>query len=183
MAPLDLQDSDGNGIPDNEEAIWHSYQRYHMDTRGWTDIAYNFGVGQSGSILAGRGWKRQGGATGSPDDRESLSICAIGNFEKQYPTDAMVDAIVGWIKRGVKNGHITPNPTIKGHKDKPYGTSCPGKNLYAKLPAIRSALALKEPTEEAALAEIKALRSKIKALRAPIKALKARIAALYGSIE
>jgi len=183
MAPLNLEDADGDGIPDNEEAIWRSYQRYHMDTRGWSDMAYNFGVGQSGTILAGRGWKKQGGATGSPEDRKSLSICAIGNFEKQQPTDEMIDAIVGWIKKGIKNGHITPNPIIKGHKDKPYGTSCPGQNLYAKLPAIREAVAPKEPTEEAVLAQIKGLRSKIKVLRAPIKVLKARIASLYEQIN
>lgn len=138
---LNLADADGDGIPDKEENIWRGYQRYHMKTRGWTDIAYNFGVGLSGSVLRGRGWKRQGGATGNPEDRYSLSICAIGNFDTQQPTDAMVQAIADWILTGIEKGHIQPTVVIKGHKDKPYATACPGRYLYAQLPKIRSLVA------------------------------------------
>ena len=141
MAPVDLRDADGDGIPDNEESIWRSYQRYHMDTRGWSDIAYNFGVGKSGAVLEGRGWRRQGGATGSPDDRYSLSICAIGNFERENVTPEMMDSIVAWIIYGIEQGHIVQNPVIRGHRDKPYGTSCPGRHLYHQLPQVRSQVA------------------------------------------
>lgn len=140
-APLDLRDADGDGAPDNEESIWRGYQRFHMTNRGWSDIAYNFGVGLSGQVYEGRGWRRQGGATGSPDDRSSLAICAIGNFEEQIPSEDMITAIVGWIVTGIELGHILPNVSIRGHRDKPYGTSCPGKNLYAFLPEIRSRVA------------------------------------------
>jgi N-acetylmuramoyl-L-alanine amidase len=137
-APLDLRDADGDGAPDNEESTWRGYQRYHMNSRGWSDIAYSFGVGLSGQVYEGRGWRRQGGATGSPEDRHSLSICAIGNYENQQPSDAMLNAIVAWIVTGIELGHISPDVIILGHKDKPYGTSCPGKNLYQHLPRIRS---------------------------------------------
>lgn len=136
-----LKDLDGDGVPDLEESVWKGYQVYHMYTRGWTDIAYNFGVGLSGSILTGRGWVRQGGATGSPDDSYSLSICAIGNFEKQRPSPEMLNAIAQWILTGIEKGHIHPDVEIRGHKDKPYGTACPGKHLYVKLPTIRSMVA------------------------------------------
>ena len=140
-APLDLRDADGDGIPDIEESIWRGYQRFHMDTRDWTDIAYNFGVGKSGAVLEGRGWRRQGGATGYPDDRRSLSICAIGNFDVSPVTEEMVTAIIQWIITGIELGHIVKNPVILGHKDKPYATSCPGRFLYAQLPRIRSEVA------------------------------------------
>lgn len=141
MVADSMKDLDGDGIPDLEESVWKSYQLYHMFTRGWTDIAYNFGVGLSGSVLRGRGWVRQGGATGSPDDSFSLSICAIGNFETQRPSKEMVEAIVLWILTGIEKGYIHPDVEIRGHKDKPYGTACPGKNLYARLPTIRSMVA------------------------------------------
>lgn len=141
FAPFELQDEDGDGIPDVEERIWKGYQRFHMVTRKWSDIAYNFGVGQSGSVLEGRGWLRIGGATGHPEDQNSLSICAIGNFQTQRPTEALINAIVLWIITGIELGHIHPDAEILGHKDKPYGTSCPGRYLYAELPNIRSMVA------------------------------------------
>ena len=123
-----------------EETTWRNIQTYHMVQRNWTDIAYNFGVGQSGKIYEGRGWRRQGGATGAKKDRHSLSICAIGNFEKTKPTQKMLDAIVHWIQIGIERGSISPNVTILGHKDV-QATKCCGKHLYEKLDYIRDALA------------------------------------------
>lgn len=31
-------------------------QTFHIESRGWGDIAYNFLVGGDGSIYVGRGW-------------------------------------------------------------------------------------------------------------------------------
>ena len=123
-----------------EESTWRNIQTYHMVQRNWTDIAYNFGVGQSGKIFEGRGWRRQGGATGAKKDRHSLSICAIGNFEKIKPTQKMLDAIVHWIQIGIERGAIVPDVKILAHKDV-QPTLCCGKHLYAKLDYIRDALA------------------------------------------
>ena len=122
-----------------ESAVWKSYQRYHMQTRGWTDIAYNFGVGQSGNSYVGRGWARQGGATGSPQDRTSISICAIGNMSVDAPSDEMVAEIVHLIKWGIDEGHLVgaEDLEILGHRDKPYSTSCPGDKLYGLLSKIQ----------------------------------------------
>ncbi len=126
-----------------EESTWRNIQTYHMVQRNWTDIAYNFGVGQSGKILEGRGWRRQGGATGAKKDRHSLSICAIGNFEKIKPTQKMLDAIVHWIQIGIERGSIVPDVKILAHKDV-QATLCCGKHLYAKLDYIRESLATPE---------------------------------------
>ena len=135
-----------SGDPQNLEdeiALVRSYQNFHMDSRHWTDIAYGFLVGPTGDHMRfeGRGWGRQGGATGSPQDRYSYSICAIGNFETQPAPDGMIEAIAKQIRNGIAKGHIVADPEILGHKDKPYATSCPGKNLYAKLDDIRGLVA------------------------------------------
>ena len=45
----------------NQEAcssIWKGYQNYHMDSNGWDDIGYNWGVGEDGRVYEGRGWNR-----------------------------------------------------------------------------------------------------------------------------
>lgn len=36
-----------------------SFERYHMDTRGWDGIAYNWLVDASGTIFEGRGGDRK----------------------------------------------------------------------------------------------------------------------------
>lgn len=38
-------------------------QSYHMESRSWDDIAYNFLVGGDGAVYEGRGWDKQGAHT------------------------------------------------------------------------------------------------------------------------
>lgn len=38
-------------------------QTFHMESRNWDDIAYNFLVGGDGAVYEGRGWHKQGAHT------------------------------------------------------------------------------------------------------------------------
>lgn len=38
-------------------------QTYHMESKNWDDIAYNFIVGGDGAVYEGRGWEKQGAHT------------------------------------------------------------------------------------------------------------------------
>jgi N-acetylmuramoyl-L-alanine amidase len=129
----------------DEVKQWKNIQLYHMTKRNWTDIAYNFGVGQSGTIYEGRGWDRQGGAAGYKHDRKSLSICAIGNYETMEPTGALVEGIVQWVQEGIERGSITKDVKILAHRDVA-ATACCGKYLYATLDYIRKSV--KQPKAE-----------------------------------
>ena len=57
-------------------------------------------------------------------------LCLIGDFNKHEPTDVAVYAVKSLIDCGVKQGKITHNYVLKGHRDVGQ-TSCPGDNLYA----------------------------------------------------
>lgn len=134
--PTALADIDGDGAPDAEEAIVKMAQNYHMDSRGWSDIAYNFLVGQSGVQYEGRGWDRKGGGTGDPEDSRSYSICAIGNYETATPTNQLLGGIADLIAGGIRAGNIQAGWTIHGDRDT-NATACPGANLYARLADIK----------------------------------------------
>jgi len=82
----------GAGSSANPIDQWRGYQRFHMDVKGWSDIAYNFGIGRGGEVLEGRGALRVGGGTGSPQDQRSYSVCFIGNFENEHPTREALNA-------------------------------------------------------------------------------------------
>jgi hypothetical protein len=132
----------------DERALIRSYQSLHMDTRGWTDIAYNILIGQSGTAYEGRGPDRQGGATGSPWDAESISICLVGNFQTDIPTPELVDTLVAVIRDLIDSGHLTVDVEITGHIDH-FSTACPGSNVVALLPEIRRRVfaTIEEPVE------------------------------------
>lgn len=116
---------------------WREVQAYHMDNRGWTDIAYTKGVAQSGDSLQGRGWERQGGATGPPYDSTSHSICAIGNFEEEHPTPNLLEGIARLIRNGIDKGYLSSNVAVRAHKDAA-ATACPGRHLVAELDRIEA---------------------------------------------
>jgi N-acetylmuramoyl-L-alanine amidase len=121
-------------------------QAFHMDTRGFSDIAYSFGIMPSGRIYEARGWDRVGGHT---FNHNSVSLAAefAGNFQPNVPgvqtrrpTLISLDAARWLIGEGRRLGKITPEAAILGHRDVGAmggSTACPGKHLYAKLDYIR----------------------------------------------
>ena len=55
-------------------------QNYHMDTRGWNDIAYNFVVCKHGYIFVGRGWyTRSAGQGTNAGNDQYLAVCFLGD--------------------------------------------------------------------------------------------------------
>src|SRR5918992_2005798 len=54
-----------------------SIQGFHMDGRGWVDIAYNFLVDRLGRIFEGRGWLTVG-AHAEGHNISGLGVCFIG---------------------------------------------------------------------------------------------------------
>ena len=123
---------------------------YHTQSRGWSDIGYNFLVDRFGRIWEGRfgGVDRPvvGAHTLGYND-DAFAMSAIGNFETAQPGDAMVKAygrLFAWklslhgIDAGAKKQWVRDKwmPAINGHRDVGQ-TACPGKHLYAKIGTIR----------------------------------------------
>lgn len=129
----------------DEAAAWRAIQAFSMNSLGYADTDYSFGVGLSGTVYEGRGWGVMSAATLN-NNATSYSICAIGNFETEdEPTDALLRGIADVCRDGIARGFLTPGvyPT-GGHRDAPnmggFSTSCPGRKLEAALPTIRSYL-------------------------------------------
>ncbi|KAK2176396.1 hypothetical protein NP493_664g02058 [Ridgeia piscesae] len=112
-------------------ALVRSFQRYHMDNNGWSDIGYNFVVGEDGNIYEGRGWGKVG-AHARGHNSNSIGICVIGNFEHRTPNGAALSAAQSVINTGVRLGKISPSYRLRGHRDVG-STTCPGRRLYASI--------------------------------------------------
>ncbi|KAK3103912.1 hypothetical protein FSP39_022863 [Pinctada imbricata] len=105
-----------------------TYQNYHMDTHGWSDIGYSFIIGEDGNVYEGRGWHGIGAHTYG-HNVDGLGFCIIGNFMKVKPNEAALNATKQLISCAVTNGYITEDYILKGHRDVGQ-TACPGDKLY-----------------------------------------------------
>ena len=115
-------------------AILRSIQNYHMDSRGWQDIAYSFLASTDGRAWTGRGAYVAGGHT-QGYNTSSHAVCAIGNFEDHPPPAALIEGLAQLAAHGYRQGWWTCRGYTGGHRDVAQ-TSCPGRHLYAQIPAI-----------------------------------------------
>jgi hypothetical protein len=124
---------------------------YHTQSKGWSDIGYNFVVDRFGRIWEGRygGVDRPVvGAHTLNYNEYAFAMSALGNFETAKPSSAMLDAygrLFAWklslhgvsassTKQWVGSKYFK---AINGHRDAGT-TACPGKYLYAQIPTIRA---------------------------------------------
>lgn len=111
-------------------------QNFHMNTRGWSDIAYSFVVDRRATIFEGRGAGVAGGHTAG-DNTTSHAICVIGNYDNERPTSKQLAAIAELIHHGREAGWW--HDLTGGHRDAPgASTACPGRHLYEAIPQIRT---------------------------------------------
>lgn len=130
-------------------------QNFHMDGRGWSDIAYSFVIDRRTlEIYEGRGWCIAGGHTAG-HNTTSHAICVTGNFELYQPIDALLRRIAELVAYGHENGKW-PATLTGGHRDASgANTACPGKYLYLKIPQInRYALNQETPVDVAHIERI-----------------------------
>lgn len=125
--------------PDCYES-WRSHQRYHQVTKGWWDLAYNFGVCPHGFVFEGRGWDAQNGANRPLNDK-TLSICFDGDGN-DVPIGPVVRSFKDLIDRAVVKGW---DRQVRGHGELPRanttipGTACPGSAIKAgMLPELKA---------------------------------------------
>jgi peptidoglycan hydrolase-like protein with peptidoglycan-binding domain len=108
-------------------------QDFHMDGRGWSDIAYSFLVDQKGTIYEGRGWGISGGHT---RDYNSIShaFCLIANTQTVAPSDAAIKSLAFLVDESERR---YKEQLVQGHRDVA-ATACPGNKLYAILDDVIS---------------------------------------------
>ncbi|XP_030400189.1 peptidoglycan recognition protein 1 [Gopherus evgoodei] len=103
-------------------------QNYHMNTQRWSDIGYNFLIGEDGRVYEGRGWKTMG-AHAKKWNHKSLGFSFLGNFSNRIPSAAALNAAKSLIQCAISRGFLKRSYTVTGHRNV-NPTSCPGNALY-----------------------------------------------------
>lgn len=140
---ITLHHSDGRYTRTLQESLdeVHFIQDFHIHGRGWIDIAYHFAVDPLGNIIEGRPEGMLGAHT-LDDNEGNVGIVLLGDYHppvNDRPTAPQLAAVAALGRYLVARYGIFPQ-AFKGHRDYKV-TDCPGDLAYAKLPALRRALA------------------------------------------
>ena len=108
------------------------WQNYHMDTRGWSDIAYQVAVDQAGRAWTLRGLRTQSGANGDTDVNERYGAVLLILVTGEQPSAAMkatTRAVIADFRRIYPRGTaIRPHSAVR-----PEPTDCPGDPARAAI--------------------------------------------------
>ena len=145
--------------PGDVPALLRSTQAYHMDGRGWSDLAYNFVVDKYGGLWEGRGGgidRPVIGAHAMGFNTGSVGVMVLGDYTAATPSAAALESVsrvIGW-KLALHNvdptgsanftsggstsipaGQVVHLPRVVGHQNVG-ATSCPG-SIQGYLDSIR----------------------------------------------
>ena len=134
--------------------IFRQLNTYAQQGKGYAAVDYDILVHyDEAKDLVTIGGGRQEWMSAATRDRNELgeAICLCANTDVRDPRAAEVEGIALAIKWGTDKGWIAKDAAILGHRDNPAhpgATACPGKYLYAQMPAIRRRVgALLNPPE------------------------------------
>jgi hypothetical protein len=121
---------------ENTSAALRSIQNFHMDTRGWADIAYNLAVDARGVIYGLRGIGNRSAANGTSATNDAyVAVMALGSYGNVEPSAALVSGLATAVK--TVRAKYPKALELRGHRDV-RSTDCPGSKLYAKLPTVNA---------------------------------------------
>ena len=106
-------------------------QRFHQESRGWTDIGYNIVIDRFGTAYEGRGILAKGAHTANCNSG-TIGISFMGNYSERKLNFAQRTAFKLVLRNLAKRGVDVSN--VKGHRQMPrQSTACPGRNIMSQL--------------------------------------------------
>ncbi len=106
-------------------------QAWGARDRNWWDVPYHFLMGLDGTVFEGRDWRFMGETNTTYNPGGHFLISIIGNYDKQEPTPAQLEAIAELMAWALKRFDL-PIDRIGGHYH--YAeTGCPGVHLRTYL--------------------------------------------------
>ncbi|HMP84596.1 MAG TPA: N-acetylmuramoyl-L-alanine amidase [Verrucomicrobiota bacterium] len=124
-----------------DEGNLKAIDRYHREERHMENgMAYHFLIGNGngmgdGEIAVGNRWKKQldgGHLRNLAQNKTSIGICLVGNFEKKPPTKRQLESLENLIRALMKRCNLTTT-AVKTHQQiNVIHTKCPGTKFPTK---------------------------------------------------
>lgn len=164
-------------------AALRGWQDFHIDGRGWSDIAYQEAIDQDGNVYSLRGLTTKSAANGDADLNSRYGALLLILAPGEQPTEAMVQTVRNRI--AVHRKTFPLSRRIVGHGQiRPGGTECPGPILQsyidrgAFMPVPDPALETRGPVVDGAIAGLQKAKpskknaAKVKAALDALRAIK-----------
>lgn len=129
-----VRDAAADGNVNSEKAQLRDWENYHVNSKGWRGLAYDWAVGQSGTIYRVRGRGRSA-ATSGDIDNDGLSNNAEGEAvvaiigQGQQPTQELLASLARVLD-------ALGYDEVFGHREASQ-TACPGDDLMDFVEAYR----------------------------------------------
>jgi hypothetical protein len=115
---------------DDQVVSWGAIRRYHVETLGWSDVGYHFGielVGNAYEVFVGR-MLNEVGAHCKGRNTDSIGVCFVGNFDTSPPPREQWHLGVRLVRAmcdifAIPNGQVFPHHRFASYK------SCPGRKF------------------------------------------------------
>jgi hypothetical protein len=114
--------------PADAPAAVRGHQRFHIEERGWPDLAYHYIISSDGYAFEGRPEAFRGDTATSYDPTGHFLVCLEGEFDTQSPSPEQLETLVRLLAYGAGK-HAVDLSMIGGHRDFA-ATACPGATLY-----------------------------------------------------
>lgn len=104
---------------------------FHVDDRGWDDIAQHVSIAPDGAIWTGRDWNKMPASVGGELNRDAFMFETIGNFDIGYDVleGAQLDSVVRVIS-AVQDRFGLPPQSLLFHREVPLTEkTCPGSSI------------------------------------------------------
>ena len=160
FSAIEWHHSGTQGFPDGPSAA-RSFQNFHMDTKGWQDLFYNWLIHSDGTIVEGRSWVT------SPRPENYMVVCFIGNYDTMKLTAAQEMSARLVYAEFVRRSPQVAGKAARWHNQRS-GTACPGSDVIGWVrdmnlkgwpdptPKPEPVVETPEPVTDAALVELKA---------------------------
>jgi hypothetical protein len=132
---------------DSQTLSWEAIRRYHVETNGWSDIGYHFGVELVGTeifILAGRGLQYEGAHTKGLNGTH-IGVCVVGNYDIITPSGEHLIKLANLCNGLMRIYDIDPINIVYHSEYAP--KSCPGNKFPKEL--FKDIMKQYSPQEEA----------------------------------
>jgi len=118
-----------SATPDGETFSWGAIRRYHIETNGWSDIGYHYGIERYNRgvvLLQGRKpWVTGAHCRAGGRNADSLGLCVVGCFDEVGPSPELYLVTTMTLRSLAFTFHIPPE-RIYGHREFESAKTCPG---------------------------------------------------------
>ncbi|MFW5703637.1 MAG: peptidoglycan recognition family protein [Patescibacteria group bacterium] len=127
-------------------------QEYHINMKGWGDIAYHYLIDHEGNIYEGRDTSKCSDTASDSDNYKGtlcsiINIALIGDFSGSHELGETQMQALQQLTAWVAQRYDISRSNVRGHKDfiledePAYGQiNCPGDNVYSRMNEIRGAI-------------------------------------------